>query len=140
MTMSKTRSSALRQVLLTHKLKGQHDVDSRVREGRTARARDVGDSLDSSDADVQSGLDFSLLQMRAATVARIDQALVRLDAGQYGSCVECGKDIAAQRLRVLPFAVRCHECEAEREAEQGYAGVAPLQRGGATLFPERIGR
>jgi DnaK suppressor protein len=42
--------------------------------------------------------------MRADTLARVDEALVRLDAGKYGSCVECDGEISERRLRALPFA------------------------------------
>jgi len=139
MTMTKTRAASLRQVLLDHQHKRQVDVEGRVREGRAPRTRDVGDSLDSSDADIQNGLDFALLQMRAATLKRIDEALVRLDSGQYGTCAECGEDIAERRLRALPFAVRCHECEAEREAAHGHAGTTDHHRGRTTLFPDGAG-
>jgi DnaK suppressor protein len=34
----------------------------------------------------------------------------------YGDCFECGDEIAEARLRALPFAVRCRECEQSREA------------------------
>ena len=139
MTMTKNRSAALRQVLLDHKRKRQTEVEGRVREGRAQRTRDVGDMLDNSDADVQNNLDFALLQMNASTLARIDEALVRLDAGLYGTCVECGEDIAEARLRALPFAVRCHDCESGREAEHGLGRAAANQRGRSTLFPDAAG-
>jgi DnaK suppressor protein len=139
MTMTKSRSAALRHVLLDHKRKRQTEVEGRVRDVRAPRSREVGDMLDSSDADVQSSLDFALLQMNAATLTRIDEALVRLDAGHYGTCVECGEDIAEPRLRALPFAVRCHECETGREAEHGHGKIDGQQRGRATLFPDSVG-
>lgn len=139
MTMTKNRSAALRQVLLDHKRKRQSEVEGRVREGRAQRTREVGDMLDNSDADVQSSLDFALLQMNASTLTRIDEALVRLDAGQYGACLECGADIAEPRLRALPFAVRCHGCESGRETEQGHGRAPGNVRGRATLFPESVG-
>jgi len=134
MTMTKARSAALRQVLLDHKHKHQREVEGRVREGRTRRSRDVGDTLDNSDADVQSSLDFALLQMNASTLTRIDEALLRLGAGYYGTCIECSEDITEARLRALPFAVRCHDCESGREVEQG------LSKAGSrtTLFPEGV--
>jgi DnaK suppressor protein len=138
MTMTRKRFETLKQVLLSHKRKGQDEVNLRVREGRAPRARDVGDSLDGSDADIQNDLEFALLQMRAATVARIDQALARLETGHYGSCSECDADIAEVRLRALPFAVRCHRCEAERETEDRPA-TSTGQRGRTSLFPERVG-
>jgi DnaK suppressor protein len=126
-------------VLLDHKRKRQSEVEGRVREGRAPRTREVGDMLDSSDADVQSSLDFSLLQMNAAMLTRIDEALARLDMGRYGTCIECGEDIAERRLRALPFAVRCHECESGREAEDGRGRVDGVQRGRSTLFPDSVG-
>ena len=95
--------------------------------------------LDSSDADVQSSLDFTLLQMNADTLTRIDEALARLDAGHYGTCIECGDDIAERRLRALPVAVRCHECESGREAEPAHGKLADPQRSRATLFPDSVG-
>lgn len=46
-----------------------------------------------------------------AEIESIDQALVRLDTGQYGRCEVCGKDIAESRLVALPAATRCMACE-----------------------------
>ena len=139
MTMTKHRSAALRQVLLDHKHRQQAEVEDRVRAGRTERTRDVGDSLDSSDAEIQSGLDFALLQMRSATLIGIEEALQRLDAGRYGICAVCEEDIAERRLRALPFAVRCHECEGQREADHGQSKLAAQHRGRTTLFPDSAG-
>jgi len=66
--------------------------------------------------------------MRTSTLARIDEALVRLNAGAYGSCSECSRRIPLQRLRAMPFAIRCRPCEAARETEQGKARRAETQR------------
>jgi RNA polymerase-binding transcription factor DksA len=43
-------------------------------------------------------------------VARIRQAIARLDAGTYGLCVVCGETIAEARLDALPTATRCINC------------------------------
>ena len=62
---------------------------------------------------------YQLIQMKAETVKRIDTALRRLDEGTYGDCFECGNEIAGVRLRALPFALRCKDCEEMHEvAEQ----------------------
>jgi DnaK suppressor protein len=53
--------------------------------------------------------------MKAETLNKINEALARLDEGRYGMCYECGDEIAEARLRALPFAVRCKDCEEERE-------------------------
>lgn len=48
-------------------------------------------------------------------VMQIDAALSRLDEGEYGECIECGQEIPIERLRALPFTLRCQEDEEERE-------------------------
>ena len=49
---------------------------------------------------------------------QIGKALAHLDAGSFGYCHECGAEIAEQRLRALPFALRCKSCEEVREGER----------------------
>ena len=63
-------------------------------------------------------IEFALIQMKAETLDQINQALSRLDAGAYGYCVECGAEIPGRRLRALPFAIRCKDCEEELEVAE----------------------
>jgi RNA polymerase-binding transcription factor DksA len=44
------------------------------------------------------------------TIAEIDAALARIDAGTYGRCVTCGAAIPEERLELRPFAGRCVTC------------------------------
>ena len=48
-----------------------------------------------------------------ATVAEIDQALERLDAGTYGRCIACGTTIPSERLDAVPWAALCVPCSAK---------------------------
>ena len=48
-------------------------------------------------------------------VLLIDAALRRMDEGEYGECMDCGQEIPIERLRALPFTLRCQEDEEERE-------------------------
>jgi DnaK suppressor protein len=48
-----------------------------------------------------------------ATVGDIDQALERLDAGTYGTCVLCGIAIPEARLNAVPWAALCVPCSAK---------------------------
>ena len=49
-------------------------------------------------------------------VRRIDAALETLERGGYGTCATCGAAIEARRLKALPWALRCTDCEEAREA------------------------
>jgi RNA polymerase-binding transcription factor DksA len=42
-------------------------------------------------------------------VMQIDAALGRMDEGEYGTCVDCDQEIPIERLRALPFTLRCQE-------------------------------
>ena len=134
MTDATMRNADLRQMLSERRSEMQDDVQRRIRDGRTDRPKEVRDDLEHSDADSQGDIELALLQMRAQTLTRIDEALVRLDAGEYGSCVTCDGEIARRRLRALPFAVRCQACEERREQKQGRARQLDQRRGSASLF------
>lgn len=43
-------------------------------------------------------------------IAKISAALRRMDAGEYGTCTECGEDIDAGRLEAYPYADECFDC------------------------------
>ena len=45
-------------------------------------------------------------------IQAIDQALGRMDLGEYGLCAVCGEPISAARLRAIPYAVACAPCAA----------------------------
>ena len=68
------------------------------------------------EASTQQDIEFALIQMKANTLDQINHALSRLDEGVYGYCLECGEEIPERRLRALPFAIRCKDCEAALEA------------------------
>jgi RNA polymerase-binding transcription factor len=136
MTDAAIRNADLRHMLRERRREMQSEVQSRVRDGRTDRPNEVRDDLEHSDADIQGDIEFALLQMRTESLIRIDEALVRLDAGKYGSCFECESEISERRLRALPFAVRCQACEERRERTQGHARKLAQHRGSFSLFPD----
>lgn len=138
MSTTTIRNAGLRQMLSERRRELQDHVQSRIRDGRTDRPTEVRDDLEVSDADISGEIEFALLQMRAETLTRIDEALVLLDAGEYGSCVDCDREIAERRLRALPFAVRCQACEERREVQQGQARRLAQRGGSLSLFSDVV--
>jgi DnaK suppressor protein len=138
MTDTTTRNAGLRHMLSMRRREMQNDVQGRIRDGRNDRANEVRDELEHSDADSQGEIELALLQMRAATLTRIDEALVRIDAGEYGYCLECAREISEQRLRALPFAVRCRACEETRELEQTRARLIDQRRDSVSILPDFV--
>jgi DnaK suppressor protein len=57
---------------------------------------------------------------------QIDAAIARLEAGEYGMCVDCEQEIDPRRLKALPYALLCAECATRRERVPGtFAGEPP---------------
>lgn len=117
-TPKANREQELRQILESRRSRIIDALRHTVREARAGNAVDddeVQDEAERSEADIQSELEFALLQMQSETLARVEEALDRLGAGEFGRCTECGSEIPAARLKALPFAIRCRTCEQERE-------------------------
>jgi DnaK suppressor protein len=64
---------------------------------------------------VEVGMQLALRRRLVERRAEIEEALERLDAGQYGVCEECGDDIGVARLMANPTATLCVHCQAESE-------------------------
>ena len=134
MTDTATRNTELRQILTRRRLEMRSEMQSRIRDGRADRPQEGRDILEHSEADIQGDIEFALLQMRSEMLIRIDEALARLEAGEYGSCHACGDEISEARLHALPFAVRCQACEEKREQGRMSAAQRAQQQGGLPLF------
>jgi DnaK suppressor protein len=114
------------------------EVQGRIRDQREADAwgkvNEVLDAGESSEADIQEDIEFALIQMKAETLSKINDALTRLEDGAYGYCADCGGEISDKRLRALPFAVRCKDCEEGREMAVEREKVLAQKRNGPAFF------
>jgi DnaK suppressor protein len=79
----------------------------------------VKDSVDMSVQDVSQELALRLGERESQMVADIDQALMRMDEGTYGTCARCGNTIDERRLEALPTARYDAKCQTEIEASAG---------------------
>jgi RNA polymerase-binding transcription factor DksA len=78
-------------------------------------------SIDQHPADsganlVDADREEASLEIVRAQQERVRDALARLDAGNYGKCVNCGRELPDERLEVRPEAERCVDCQQRAEA------------------------
>ena len=78
--------------------------------------------------DVHDDIGITLIQIHSEMLNKVDTAIRQLEQGTYGQCTDCGNAIAPQRLRALPFAVRCLSCQSSRESTRPILHVTPLSR------------
>lgn len=63
-------------------------------------------AVDLADDEALEGIDEVLRH----EIAQIRMALLRIENGTYGTCGQCGKQIARKRLEARPIATRCIDC------------------------------
>jgi DnaK suppressor protein len=79
-------------------------------------SEEVNGSLDTEDigetASITLGreIDYTLGENSQAVLGEIDAALARIEAGTYGTCTNCGNEIAVGRLEAHPWASLCIDC------------------------------
>jgi DnaK suppressor protein len=128
------RYTELRQMLEDRRRELMSDVQGRIRDVRAEGDREVLDQGESSEVDIQEDIEFALIQMKSETLNKINEAIRRLEEDTYGNCFECGEEIAEPRLRALPFALRCKDCEEARETAELRARVMAKRSGSSALF------
>lgn len=73
------------------------------------------DDGDWSVIDLSEDVNLRKLDIHRQNLQRIDEALRKLRENTYGTCEDCGDEINAERLRILPFAIYCRDCQEKRE-------------------------
>src|SRR5262249_32671509 len=142
MSKKKTREDRERYEVLKRMLEDRrteiHDKLRFLRETLPAEAELVKDAEEQSVDDFVHEVDFALMEMKSETLRKIAEAIERLEAGTSGACTECSADITAPRLKALPFAELCRECqeqEEQRRVEEGReARSAETRFSGASQF------
>ena len=131
-----SRYNELRKMLEERRRELMNEVQGRMRDVRSTEGKDreVLDQGESSEVDIQEDIEFALIQMKSETLNKINEALRRLEEGTYGNCFECGDEIAEARLRALPFAVRCKDCEEVRETAEQRERMLARKSGSSALF------
>lgn len=66
--------------------------------------------LSRMDALQQQAMAEAAERARRRDLVRVDQALRRLEDGEYGTCADCGEEIPDKRLAIDPMAERCVNC------------------------------
>lgn len=114
-------NEGLKRILAEHKREILQEIQDKFRDVRAeAEWKETSEELGAwgiFEADTQQDI-VALIQMKAETLDQINQALSRLDEGAYGYCLECGEEIPERRLRALPFAIRCKDCEEALEVAE----------------------
>jgi DnaK suppressor protein len=101
-----------RQRQLSRQLEVHQEGRSRVEHARDVLAQDFDDAPQRA---MDREVDMALSEIDTQELAAVGRALARVQADDYGLCVDCGSGIPFDRLKVEPQALRCVACESRRE-------------------------
>jgi DnaK suppressor protein len=96
-------------------------------EARGSGEAEVRDPID--DATSSQGTSEALQEesLASRTLIQVQDALKRIEAGTYGKCTACGRQIEAARLEAVPWAAYCLEDQEKQDRAEH------VPQGGSTL-------
>lgn len=119
--MSTVDTDRFRTALLEERKRVQDALDY-LREEQPHASKDdrTEASLDNHLAEgasltLEHEIDDTLEENSEHVLTEIDQALARIEAGTYGTCAHCEKEIAPERLEAIPYATQCIDCKRREE-------------------------
>lgn len=124
MMSNSNRLGALRDILAQLRDETYQKISEFRRDQGEEVSSSPGDEMDvaRSIADVETHA--SLIERAEDRLRLIEQALSRVDKGTYGICAECGEEIPIERLKAVPFALLCVECQEKRGRSRGRWGAS----------------
>ena len=116
--MDATKLEHFKQLLLAELLRHTQNVSDEQAAALDAAGDDAKESVDFALRDGIEEMALKLGDKESQMVAEIDQALLRIEEGSYGTCARCGRPIDELRLEAVPTARYDAECQAAIEAKE----------------------
>ena len=104
-------------------LEQRHELLASVQKGAKAGEvhldpDDFPDEMDTAAAESALAFQGRLRERERGLVSKINEALEKIEVGEFGECESCGEDIGIKRLLVRPVAVLCIDCKSEQERRE----------------------
>jgi DnaK suppressor protein len=76
---------------------------------------DFPDEIDAASSEMSLAFQGRLRERERGLLAKIEEALQKIEQGVYGECENCGEKIGIKRLEARPVAELCIDCKSEQE-------------------------
>ncbi|HBE03167.1 MAG: hypothetical protein A2096_16355 [Spirochaetes bacterium GWF1_41_5] len=107
--MTKKQLTYFKNKLLEEKHRILQELDYERDEFKDLKRKEVGDLADAAFQLSEKNRQIEMSEKEKQIVKAIDAALIRLENGTYGKCVQTGKDIEYERLEAIPWVTTCIE-------------------------------
>jgi len=105
-----------RKVLLAKERELSGEVSRFAEEGRDAQSTEVEDTADEASSDELKATAFEESTLASETLAQVRAALDRIKRGEYGRCIDCGREIGPSRLEAVPWTPYCLDDQQKHDA------------------------
>ena len=113
------KADEMKKVLLQLKEEAYEEIGKAVKSNADKLINEPsGDIYDQASNERDRELLLLLGDREREKVRNIDEALARLDEGEYGICEDCEEEIPIGRLKAMPFARLCVKCKTDLEKLQ----------------------
>ena len=113
------RQAEVRNRLLDRKkrlwLEVKDQLKNNIGDGYQEMLATARDEEDQATVSLMAETNLTLLGPKRQELEAIEEALQRLENGNYGFCEVCGQPIEPRRLEIMPETPLCRECMSQRE-------------------------
>lgn len=115
---SKKQIEELKIALVDRREKILININGSKENIESLKNQEINDDLDYAELASDSFTEGMIANHQIEELKQIDDALKRIQSGEYGKCEMCSTTIPIGRLKAKPFARYCTECREVYETEQ----------------------
>ncbi len=123
-----TNYQTLKGMLIGLQVKSQQRIKALRKDQAQDSEPGPADEMDSANSTEDVEIHAGLIAREEEKLNYFDEALARIDTGKYGKCLKCHEPIPFERLRAVPFASYCVDCQAEsNRARPGWGDCGTIE-------------
>ncbi|MBI2340007.1 MAG: RNA polymerase-binding protein DksA [Deltaproteobacteria bacterium] len=120
--MNKKELKKFRELLEERRQDILTQAESTKEKGMVFDPDDLPDEVDLAASEADQSMNLRLRDRERVLLRKVDKAIQKIEAGEYGICESCGEEIGAKRLLARPVTDLCIKCKEEQErVERSYA-------------------
>lgn len=114
--LSPKELESVKKNLINKKKELWQEISEDIKKDGSAEYQDLLQSIskdpgDKAMAELRESTIYLYVELKAQELESIEEALKRIETGEYGRCQDCDRWIRPARLEVVPYAVRCRACQ-----------------------------
>jgi len=116
--VKKKELEKFRSLLETQKVDLVEKARRTLEQDMAVDVAELPDDMDFATTQSDQGMTLRLRGREKTLLKKIEEALKRIDGGEFGICEECGDDIGIKRLEARPVTTLCIQCKSEQERRE----------------------